>query len=65
MLNSVLLMGVLKHGSSDWTGIMKFVALFWPAGYSMIMIAALRYAFSIPDDGGNLTISDRYIVIWR
>jgi hypothetical protein len=50
MLNSVLLMGALKRGASDWLGIMRFVALFWPIGFSMILVAGLRHAFSIPAD---------------
>lgn len=52
MLNSVLLMGALKKGASDWASVMKFVALFWPLGFSMILVAGLRHAFSIPADLG-------------
>ena len=50
MLNSMLLTGFLNNGSSDWADIAKFVALFWPVAFSMILVAALRHAFSIPSD---------------
>jgi putative ABC transport system permease protein len=48
MVNSALLAGIPMHWSGGWRGTLKFIALYWPLGTSMILLAGVKHVFSIP-----------------
>lgn len=50
MLNAVFLLGTRFGGPADGYQILQFIVLYWPIGFSVIMIAGLRHAFLIPTE---------------
>jgi hypothetical protein len=50
MLNSSLLASAAVKGSGGLRGNLKFIVLFWPLTATVIVLAGLRHAFSLPAD---------------
>lgn len=48
MINSVLLMGGIANQRCGWRGELAFIALYWPAGLAVALLAGIRHAFKLP-----------------
>ena len=47
LVNSVLLAGAARVWSG-WPALLRFVVLYWPLGFTWIVLAGVRHAFSMP-----------------
>jgi hypothetical protein len=50
MLNSALITGVATRWAGGLPGLLRFICLYWPLGFSFIVLAGFRHAFSLPAD---------------
>jgi hypothetical protein len=50
MLNSALVAGVATRWAGGLSGLLRFICLYWPLGFSFIVLAGFRHAFSLPAD---------------
>jgi hypothetical protein len=50
MLNSALVAGVATRWAGGSAGILRFICLYWPLGFSVIVLASFRHVFSLPAD---------------
>jgi hypothetical protein len=50
MLNSALIAGVATRWAGGFPGLLRFICLYWPLGFSFIVLAGFRHAFLLPAD---------------
>jgi hypothetical protein len=50
MLNSALVAGVATRWAGGLPGLLRFICLYWPLGFSFIVLSGFRHAFSLPAD---------------
>ena len=50
MLNSALVAGVATRWAGGLPGLLRFICLYWPLGFSFIVLAGFRHAFALPAD---------------
>ncbi len=48
MVNSVLLAGAATKWAGGWRDVVRFVVLYWPVGFTLIVLAGVRHAFLMP-----------------
>jgi hypothetical protein len=50
MLNSALVAGVATRWAGGLPGMLRFICLYWPLGFSFIVLSGFRHVFSLPAD---------------